>query len=59
IPFFGTALKKAGTRIVTMISLAVLIKDHQEITPEIKAFVLKALEDKNELLVKEAKKLNF
>ncbi|MBT7704148.1 MAG: hypothetical protein HN746_01495, partial [Polaribacter sp.] len=45
--------------IVTMISLAVLIKDHQEITPEIKAFVLKALEDKNELLVKEAKKLNF
>ena len=59
IPFFGTALKKAGTRIVTMISLAVLIKDHQEITPEIKAFVLKALEDKNELLVKEAKKINF
>ena len=59
IPFFGTALKKAGTRIVTMISLAVLIKDHQEITPEIKAFVLKALEDKNELLVKEAKKFNF
>ena len=58
-PFFGTALKKAGTRIVTMIALGVLIKNNQEITPEIKAFVRKSLEDKNELLVTEASKINY
>ena len=59
IPFFGTALKKVGTRIVTMIALGVLIKSNQEITPEIKTFVRKALEDKNELLVTEASKINY
>jgi len=58
-PFFGTALKKAGTRIVTMISLGVLLKITPEITPEIKEFVIKALEDKDELLVLEAKKITF
>ena len=58
-PFFGTALKKAGTRIVTMISLGVLLKITPEITPEIKEFVTKALEDKDELLVLEAKKITF
>ena len=58
-PFFGTALKKTGTRIVTMITLGVLIKNNQEITPEIKAFVGKALEDKNDLLVAEASKINY
>ncbi len=58
-PFFGTALKKAGTRIVTMISLGVLLKTTPEITPEIKEFVTKALEDKDELLVLEAKKITF
>ncbi len=56
-PFFGTAVKKSGTRIVTMISLSVLLKNKQEQTPEIKAFIAKALEDKNELLVQEAKNL--
>ncbi len=56
-PFFGTALKKAGTRIVTMISLGVLLNNNQEKTPEIKDFVTKALEDKNELLVAEAKNI--
>lgn len=59
IPFFGTALKKVGTRIVTMIALGVLIKNNQEITPEIKTFLRKALEDKNELLVAEASKINY
>ena len=58
-PFFGTALKKAGTRIVTIMSLGVLLKNNQEITPEIKEFVIKALEDKNESLVLEAKKITF
>ena len=59
IPFFGTALKKVGTRTVTMIALGVLIENNQEITPEIKTFVRKALEDKNELLVAEASKINY
>ena len=59
IPFFGTALKKVGTRIVTIIALGVLIKNNQEITPEIKTFLRKALEDKNELLVAEASKINY
>ena len=58
-PFFGTALKKVGTRIVTMISLGVLLKITPEITPEIKGFVIKALDDKDELLVLEAKKITF
>jgi glutaminyl-tRNA synthetase len=58
-PFFGTALKKVGTRIVTMISLGVLLKITPEITPGIKEFVTKALEDKDELLVLEAKKITF
>ena len=58
-PFFGTALKKVGTRIVTMISLGVLLKITPEITPEIKEFVIKALDDKDELLVLEAKKITF
>ena len=40
-------------------SLGVLLKNNQEITPEIKEFVIKALEDKNELLVLEAKKITF
>jgi len=57
--FFGTAVKKTGTRIVTMISLGVLLNNNQESTPEIKEFVIKALEDKNELLVLEAKKITL
>ena len=58
-PFFGTAVKKAGTRIVTMISLSVLINNGQEINEDIKGFVNKALEDRNELLVSEAKDISF
>tara|TARA_R110000787_G_scaffold284614_1_gene398549 strand:+ start:5189 stop:7216 length:2028 start_codon:yes stop_codon:yes gene_type:complete len=58
-PFFGTAVKKVGTRIVTMISLGVLLNNNQESTPEIKEFVTKALDDKDELLVMEAKKITF
>ena len=57
--FFGTAVKKTGTRIVTMISLGVLLNNNQESTPDIKEFVIKALEDKNELLVLEAKKITL
>ena len=56
-PLFGTAVKKAGTRIVTLISLGVLLRAGQERNEEINEFINKALEDKNEVLVNEAKNL--
>lgn len=56
-PSFKTAVKKAGTRIVTMISLGVLLNNGQERNEEINEFIDKALEDKNEVLVKEAQSL--
>ena len=54
-PLFGTAVKKAGTRIATMIVLNVMLKNGLERNEAINEFVEKALEDKNELLVTEAK----
>ncbi len=54
-PLFGTAVKKAGTRIATMITLKVLLNNGLQKNEAITAFVEKALEDKNELLVTEAK----
>lgn len=54
-PYFGTAVKKAGTRIVTMIALGVLLKGGLVVNDDIRAFVNKALEDRNEVLVAEAK----
>ncbi|MCX7551296.1 glutamine--tRNA ligase/YqeY domain fusion protein [Xanthomarina sp. F2636L] len=56
-PLFNTALKKVGTRIVTMLTLGVLIKNGQDKNADINEFIEKALEDKNELLVAEAKAL--
>ena len=56
-PLFNTAAKKAGTRIATMITLGVLLKNGQERNEDINAFIDKALEDKNEILVAEAKAL--
>jgi glutaminyl-tRNA synthetase len=56
-PFFGTAMKKAGTRIVTMISLGVLLEAGLSVNDDISAFINKALEDRNELLVAEAKNI--
>ncbi|MBO6879890.1 glutamine--tRNA ligase/YqeY domain fusion protein, partial [Winogradskyella sp.] len=53
-PWFGTAVKKAGTRIATMITLKVLLNKGLERNDAINEFIAKALEDKNELLVKEA-----
>ncbi|MTE27174.1 glutamine--tRNA ligase/YqeY domain fusion protein [Winogradskyella ouciana] len=53
-PWFGTAVKKAGTRIATMITLKVLLNKGLERNDAINEFIEKALEDKNELLVKEA-----
>ena len=56
-PLFATAAKKAGTRIAAMITLGVLLKNGQERTDDINEFIEKALDDKNELLVAEAKQL--
>ena len=54
-PLFATAVKKAGTRIAAMLTLNVLLKRGQVRNDEINDFIIKALEDKNELLVTEAK----
>ncbi|MCF6295388.1 MAG: glutamine--tRNA ligase/YqeY domain fusion protein [Flavobacteriaceae bacterium] len=54
-PLFATAVKKAGTRIVTTIALGVLLKKGLEKNEDITTFIEKALEDKNELLAAEAK----
>jgi glutaminyl-tRNA synthetase len=54
-PLFNTAVKKVGTRIATMLTLNVLIENGQEKSAAINEFIEKALEDKNELLVAEAK----
>ena len=56
-PLFGTAVKKVGTRIAVMIALQVLLKNGLEKNDAIDEFIEKALEDKNELLVEEAKQL--
>lgn len=54
-PLFETAIKKTGTRIVTIITLKVLIKNGLKKNTDIDNFVYKALQDDNELLVSEAK----
>ncbi|WP_299521472.1 glutamine--tRNA ligase/YqeY domain fusion protein [Winogradskyella sp.] len=56
-PLFGTAIKKSGTRIAVMISLKELLKNGLERNEAIDAFVAKALEDKNQLLVAEAQSI--
>ncbi|WP_353777135.1 glutamine--tRNA ligase/YqeY domain fusion protein [Winogradskyella sp. 3972H.M.0a.05] len=54
-PLFGTAAKKVGTRIATTITLNVMLQNGLERNDAINDFIAKALEDKNELLVAEAK----
>lgn len=56
-PLFNTSVKKSGTRIITMISLGVLLNNGLEKNEAIHAFIEKALEDKNKLLVEEASAL--
>ncbi|WP_299883522.1 glutamine--tRNA ligase/YqeY domain fusion protein [uncultured Lacinutrix sp.] len=56
-PLFGTAAKKAGTRIAVMLTLGVLLKNGLEKNEAINDFISKASNDKNELLVTEAKAL--
>jgi len=54
-PLFATAAKKAGTRIAAMLTLGVLLNNGLEPNEAINGFISKALEDKNEILVTEAK----
>lgn len=56
-PLFGTALKKAGTRIATLIALKVKLADGLERNDDINTFIAQAKEDKNEILVQEASQL--
>ena len=56
-PLFGTAVKKTGTRLITMISLGVLLDNGLQKNDAINDFISKALNDKNELLVAEASAL--
>ena len=51
---FGTAVKKAGTRIAVMIALKEQLKNGLQRNENIDAFITKAKDDKNELLVDEA-----
>ncbi len=52
---FGTAVKKVGTRIAAILTLGVLLDNGLNRNDEIDDFITKALEDKNDLLVNEAK----
>jgi glutaminyl-tRNA synthetase len=54
-PWFNTAAKKVGTRMVTLITLRVLLDQGLERNQDIDIFINSALEDGNELLVSEAK----
>jgi glutaminyl-tRNA synthetase len=54
-PLFATAAKKAGTRTVAMISLGVLLANGQQKTQEAQEFINRGVDDKNALLVAEAK----
>ena len=56
-PLFNTSVKKSGTRIITMITLGVFLKNGLEKNEAINEFINKALEDKNKLLVEEAQQL--
>ncbi|MBU2949684.1 glutamine--tRNA ligase/YqeY domain fusion protein [Tamlana agarivorans] len=56
-PLFNTAVKKVGTRIAVALVLSVLLENGQEKNEEVNAFISKALEDKNALLVTEAEGL--
>jgi len=56
-PLFNTSVKKSGTRIITMITIGVLLKNGLEKNEAINEFINKALEDKNKLLVEEAQQL--
>ena len=53
-PLFGTAAKKVGTRIATIIVLSEQLKNGAVKNKAIQEFIDKALNDKNQLLAQEA-----
>ncbi|WP_298492646.1 glutamine--tRNA ligase/YqeY domain fusion protein [uncultured Algibacter sp.] len=57
-PLFNTSVKKSGTRIITMIALGVLLANGLDKNDAINSFIAKALDDKNALLVEEAKAIS-
>ncbi|MCS5489482.1 glutamine--tRNA ligase/YqeY domain fusion protein [Algoriphagus limi] len=57
-PLFNTAAKKVGTRIGVMLSLGVLLKKGQARNEAINSFIEAGLADDNELLKREAEKVN-
>lgn len=57
-PLFNTSVKKSGTRIITMITLGVLLGNGLEKNDAINEFIEKAKADKNELLVTEANNIS-
>ncbi len=57
-PLFNTSVKKSGTRIITMITLGVLLDKGLEKNDAINDFIAKALDEKNALLVEEAKAIS-
>lgn len=57
-PLFNTAAKKVGTRIGAMITLGVLLKNGQDRTEAINAFIDAGLKDSNGQLCEEAKVTN-
>ncbi|WP_298237235.1 glutamine--tRNA ligase/YqeY domain fusion protein [uncultured Algibacter sp.] len=56
-PLFNTAVKKVGTRIAVVLTLNVLLQNGLTKNDKINAFINKALEDKNDLLVAEVSQL--
>ncbi|SDS41688.1 glutamine--tRNA ligase/YqeY domain fusion protein [Winogradskyella sediminis] len=53
-PLFGTAVKKAGTRVAVLIALKELLKNGLDRNEAINEFIDKAKDDKDEILVAEA-----
>ena len=58
-PLFNTAVKKTGTRIAVTILLGEMLNKNLKPNNKIKEFINKALNDKNQILVEEAKALKF
>ncbi|MFC4722838.1 glutamine--tRNA ligase/YqeY domain fusion protein [Geojedonia litorea] len=56
-PLFGTAVKKTGTRIATVIALKVLLNNGLQHNEAIKDFIEKAIEDDNAVLRNEASEI--
>jgi glutaminyl-tRNA synthetase len=57
VPLFGTAVKKVGTRIATIITLGEMLKKGLDKNAEINEFVEKALNDSHPILVSEAQNI--